>query len=140
MSGTIVVGVDGNPPAERAAEQAARLAAALGTTLHVVCAFSRDQTARLDAEGTPVHVSIAEESASIAEESAGRLRSIAPDVTAAAVLGRPAEALIAEAERLQADLIVVGNARVQTIARVLGSVAAAVAHHAPCDVYIAHTN
>jgi nucleotide-binding universal stress UspA family protein len=140
MSGTIVVGVDGNEPAERAAEQAARLAAALDATLHVVCAFNRDQTAHLDAEGTPVDISVADESAVIAQDSAQRLSNIAPNVTSAAVLGRPAEALISEAERLDASLIVVGNARVQTIARVLGSVASAVAHHAPCDVYIAHTN
>lgn len=140
MSGTIVVGVDGNERAERAAEQAARLASALGATLHVVCAFNRDQTAQLDAEGTPVHVSIADESARIAEDSAARLRAITPQVRSAAVQGRPADALLSEAQRLDASLIVVGNARVQTIARVLGSVAAAVAHHAPCDVYIANTN
>ena len=36
-------------------------------------------------------------------------------------------------------MIVVGNKRVQGLARVLGSVASAVAQHAPCDVYIAKT-
>jgi nucleotide-binding universal stress UspA family protein len=38
-----------------------------------------------------------------------------------------------------ADLIVVGNRRVQGIGRLLGSVATDVAQHAPCDVYIVKT-
>ena len=61
------------------------------------------------------------------------------EVTSAGASGKPGEALVTEAERLGATMIVVGNRRVQGIARVLGSVAAAVAHHAPCDVYIAKT-
>ena len=43
------------------------------------------------------------------------------------------------AKEIGADLIVVGNRRVQGIGRVLGSVATDVAHHAPCDVYIVKT-
>ncbi|MCP3973298.1 MAG: universal stress protein, partial [bacterium] len=38
-----------------------------------------------------------------------------------------------------ARMIVVGNRRVQGIARVLGSVASDVAKRAPCSVLIAHT-
>lgn len=137
---TIVVGVDGNPRAEQAATRAAHLAAAMDATLHVVCAYVRDQSAEVDADGETRRIAISQESSAIAEETAASLRSITPSVTSAAVLGRPADALLAEAERLGADLIVVGNARVQGIARVLGSVASAVAHHARCDVYIANTN
>ncbi|MDH3755117.1 MAG: universal stress protein, partial [Acidimicrobiia bacterium] len=51
----------------------------------------------------------------------------------------PAEALCAEAERLEARMIVVGNRRVKGAGRVLGSVASDVARHAPCDVLIANT-
>jgi nucleotide-binding universal stress UspA family protein len=54
-------------------------------------------------------------------------------------MDEPADALCAEAERLGASIIVVGNKRVQGMARVLGSVAAEVARHAPCHVFIAHT-
>ena len=39
-----------------------------------------------------------------------------------------------------ADVIVVGNKRVQGVSRILGSIARYVAAHAPCDVYIAHTH
>ncbi|TWG93627.1 nucleotide-binding universal stress UspA family protein [Nocardioides sp. J9] len=140
MTTTIIVGVDGNPRSEQAATKAARLAAATDATLHVVCAYVREQSAEVDADGETRQIAISQESAAIAEQVAELLRPIAPSVTSAAVLGRPADALLSEAERLSADLIVVGNARMQGIARVLGSVAAAVAHHAECDVYIANTN
>lgn len=40
---------------------------------------------------------------------------------------------------MEARIIVVGNRRMRSIGRVLGSVAISVAHHAPCDVYIANT-
>ena len=44
-----------------------------------------------------------------------------------------------EAERLEADVIVVGNRRMQGVSRLLGSVANEVAHNAPCDVLIVKT-
>jgi nucleotide-binding universal stress UspA family protein len=44
--------------------------------------------------------------------------------------------LVAEAKRLDADLIVVGNVRMQGPGRLLGSVGSGVAHHAPCNVLI----
>jgi nucleotide-binding universal stress UspA family protein len=140
MPNVIVVGVDGNERAERAAETAARLAAATGAALHVVCAYSRDQAAEVEAAGEKVRISIGDESADIAARTAEKMSAIVEEVTSSAVQARPADALIDEAERLGATLIVVGNRRMQGIARVLGSVAAAVAHHAQCDVYIANTN
>ena len=57
-------------------------------------------------------------------------------ITFSAALGKPAEALIHEAERHEAQMIVVGNLRMRGIGRVLGSVANSIAHNAPCDVYI----
>ena len=47
--------------------------------------------------------------------------------------------LIEEAARTHADVIVVGNRRMQGVKRVLGAVASDVAHHAPCDVLIVKT-
>ncbi|GAA5194559.1 hypothetical protein GCM10023346_22310 [Arthrobacter gyeryongensis] len=60
-------------------------------------------------------------------------------ITHSASAGRPADALIREAIRKEARLIVVGSRRVQGIGRVLGSVSNSVAQNAPCDVYIADT-
>jgi nucleotide-binding universal stress UspA family protein len=76
---------------------------------------------------------------STAESIAGQLRSIVSEVSVAAEVGKPHDVLVAEATRLEARLIVVGNRRMQGIGRVLGSVANSVAHNAPCDVYIVKT-
>ena len=51
----------------------------------------------------------------------------------------PAPEICAEAQRIGAQVIVVGNRRVQGISRILGSVAVHVTRHAPCDVLIANT-
>ena len=61
------------------------------------------------------------------------------EVTYSGVVGKPADALIREAERLDASLIVVGNRRMQGLGQLLGSVANSVAHGAPCGVYIVKT-
>jgi nucleotide-binding universal stress UspA family protein len=47
--------------------------------------------------------------------------------------------LVDEAARLNADLIVVGNVRMQGPSRVLGSVGSHVLRHAPCDVLVVKT-
>ena len=61
------------------------------------------------------------------------------EVTTASPAGKPAAAIVTEAEWVGADLIVVGNKHMQGMSRVLGAVAAEVAHHAPCDVLIVKT-
>jgi len=140
MPKLIIVGVDGNEPAAEAAKVAADLARDTNAGLHVVCAFGRDEVAEIELDGAQkTRVSIAEESADIAARTAASLGAGIEHVSSAAAQGRPAEVLVAEAERLGATLIVIGNKRVQGPGRLLGSVAASVAHHAPCDVYIAHT-
>jgi nucleotide-binding universal stress UspA family protein len=138
VSGTIVVGVDGSPTARKAAEAARDLATALGATLHVVSAYDG---ARSDVFGSGSEkwlVSDADKAEhvarSVADTLGGSIR-----ITHAAAGGRPADALIREAIRKEARVIVVGNRRMHGIGRVLGSVANSVAHNAPCDVYIANT-
>jgi trk system potassium uptake protein TrkA len=54
-------------------------------------------------------------------------------------LDEPATAICDEATRLNARMIVVGNRRVQGLARMLGAVATDVARRAPCDVLVANT-
>jgi len=61
------------------------------------------------------------------------------DATCAAIDEKPAEALLAEAQRLEAELIIVGNRRMQGVSRILGAVANHVAHNAPCDVLVVKT-
>ncbi|MCU1574923.1 MAG: universal stress protein UspA [Micrococcaceae bacterium] len=138
MSGIIVVGVDGSGTAKKAAESARDLAVALNASLHVVSAFDSDRTEVFGSGSDRWVVSDADGAENLARTVADSLARTVK-VTYAAARGKPADALIREAERLEADLIVVGNRRMRGIGRVLGSVANSVAHSASCDVYIANT-
>lgn len=138
MNGIVVVGVDGSPTAKKAAETARDLAAALSASLHVVSAFDGDHAETYGSGSDQWIVSDADGADTVARTVARSLDSDL-EVTYSAVRGKPAEALIKEADRLGARMIVVGNRRMRGIGRVLGSVANSVAHNAPCDIYIANT-
>ena len=57
------------------------------------------------------------------------------------VQGKPAETLQKVVQRRHADLLVVGNRGLNTLAsRIIGSVPLDVARHAPVDVLIVHTS
>jgi nucleotide-binding universal stress UspA family protein len=140
MSGIVVVGVDGSETALRAAQAAKGLASSLGAGLHVVTAFDSDRTEVFGSGSDQVILTDADLAERVAKEVALSLTSAGFNVTYSAARGKPAEALIAEAQRLDARMIVVGNRRMQGLGRVLGSVANSVAHNAPCDVYIAKTD
>ena len=139
MTGIIVVGVDGSETAMRAAETAQGLAASLDATLHVVTAFDSDRTEVYGSGSDRFIVSDAGEAEKVAKDVAAQLSTEGLKVTYSSARGKPAEAIIREAERFDARLIVVGNRRMRGLGRVLGSVANSVAHNAPCDVYIANT-
>ena len=138
MSGIIVVGVDESGTARKAAESARDLAAALNASLHVVSAFDTDRTEVVGSGSDKLTVTAFDAAEHVARTVAESLGE-GVKVTYSAARGRPADALIQEASRVEARIIVVGNRRMHGIGRVLGSVANSVAHNAPCDVYIANT-
>jgi nucleotide-binding universal stress UspA family protein len=144
--GSIVVGTDGSETAERAVGQAAALAVAEGARVVVVTAYTPG------AAGTAASVDIVPEDIRFtltdrvqAEELAERGRQLAKaggasKVVVQAIAGDPANVLLEAAKDFDADLIVVGSKGLTSAAHfILGSVAASVAHHAPCDVLVAHT-
>ncbi|MDJ0459853.1 universal stress protein [Arthrobacter sp. NQ7] len=137
MSGIVVVGVDGSATARKAAEAARDLATGIGAILHVVAAFDGDHPGLGSGSGNWL-VPDADRAEQVARTVADTLGGDFK-ITYAAAPGRPADALIREAIRKEARIIVVGNRRMRGIGRVLGSVANSVAHNAPCDVYIANT-
>jgi nucleotide-binding universal stress UspA family protein len=144
MTQAVVVGVDGSESAFAAAERALRVATALGAELHVVCAYA---VGHYDVEAGDDGVEklvVADEIAALATATRvrDRLLGAAPRVAIvpAAHGGKPAAALVRSAEETGAELIVVGNKRVQGFSRVLGSIATEVLRKAPCDVYIAYTH
>lgn len=142
MAKTIVCGVDNSPTAAAAARKAGELAVALKADLHLLSAYGKVESETVQVGSESLLLSTDMEAERVAGAVAVELRKEFPglEVTPSASEGRPGEALVSAAERLGADLIVVGNKRVQGIARVLGSIARDVAAHAPCDVYVAHTH
>lgn len=140
MAGTIIVGVDGNSTSMKAARVAAHLAKSLGSTLRVVTAFGEDRTEKVEIGSDEWFLSTADEAERVARIVADELKLTGVKTEYSSAQGKPAEVLIDEAKRSDADLIVVGNVRMQGIKRVLGSVANAVSHNAPCDVYIVKTD
>lgn len=134
----IIVGVDASSTAASAARTASELASRCDRTLHVVMAIPKHTSSEVKSGTDTWHVdSVAEAEQSLASIVSG-LGANGP-VTKAVVVDDPAKALCAEAERLDAAMIVVGNRRVRGIARVLGAVATDVTRNAPCDVLIANT-
>lgn len=142
MNGPIIVGVDGSESAAKAAESSAKLARALNSELIVAFAYGATSSQRVTIEGREFTVDHETTAEGIAESTITALRDDYPDLqmTPLAVEGKPAEALVQAAVDRDAEMIVVGNRRVQGLARVLGSVASDVARKAHCDVHIAHTN
>jgi len=134
----IVVGYDGSDRALRAVEEAADLATATGAVLQLVTAVPKqNQIHEFGESSDKMFLSETQ----IANEQllnlAAKMKHL--DVRIGAVAGAPAQVLLDEARRVNADLILVGNRHVQGISRILGSVAEDVAHKAPCAVLIAKT-
>ncbi len=134
----IVVGYDGSDRALRAVEQAADLSTAVGSVLNIVTAVDKAHEIHEFGESSDKmylsNTQIAQEQLANVASKFGHL-----DVRTSAVPGSPARVLLDEANRIDADLILVGNRHVQGLSRVLGSIAEDVAHKAPCAVLIAKT-
>lgn len=143
---TIVVGTDGSDSSYVAVEKAASLAAAAGSTLVVACAFyptdDRDVAAAADVlkdEAYQVRGSApTNEILRIARDRAAAAG--ANEIVERAVVGEPVDSLLNLVKEVQADLLVVGNRGLNTLAgRLLGSVPSDVARKSRSDVLIVHT-
>jgi len=139
MFDVILVGADDSPTARRAVEAACEICAMSKGTLHIVTAF--DQLSIVG--GGDTH-----EFKNVINEEDGRallqtLSFIAKKHDVEPVLhsakGDAADILIAKADEVGADLIVVGNRGMKGVRRVLGSVPNSVAHGAACSVLIVDT-
>ncbi len=143
---TIVVGTDGSDSSYVAVDKAASLAAAAGATLVAACAYyptdDRDVAAAADVlkdEAYQVRGSApTSEILRIARDRA--IAAGATEIVERAIVGEPVESLLALVKEVEADLLVVGNRGLNTLAgRLLGSVPADVARKSRSDVLIVHT-
>jgi len=136
----IVVGTDLSPRSTAAVGLAAELAVAMGATVHLVSACGSPTVAMgQEVMVIPDHGEVVDSVEADLQRLAGDLRSRGLDVEVHACVGEAADALCGVAETVEADLIVVGNKRMQGAARLLGSVPNRVAHKAGCSVLIART-
>ena len=138
MFKTVLVAADSSETAARAVSTAAELVKALGGRLHVVNAYKPEavRVEKLPHEfsGTvpdPADVLLSDLRLAIEKEGV--------QAEYHAAKGDAAEAIVRVADRIDADLIVVGNKGMKGVRRVLGSVPNSVAHLANCSVLIVDT-
>jgi nucleotide-binding universal stress UspA family protein len=146
MSGytTIVVGTDGSDSSLRAVDKAGQIASGSDAKVVVATAYfpqSEDQRAADVLKGEGYKMAGNAPIYAILREARDRAQAAgAKDVEEKAVVGAPVDALVDLAEEVNADLLVVGNVGLSTIAgRLLGSVPANVARRSKTDVLIVHT-
>lgn len=142
----IVVGTDGSESSFRAVDRAARVAADSGAELALVCAYTPvDERVRRSAArelGEDAYkVTGSHPAEDLLREAEGRAGSAgATKVRTVARQGDPVDVLVDVVRELSAELVVVGNRGLNSLAgRLLGSVPANISHRAGCDVLIVHT-
>ena len=142
----IIVGTDGSDSSFRAVERAASVAADSGAKLAIVSAYTempdRDRRRAAEALGEESYKVMgahpAEDILREAEDLAKKAG--AKKVEKVAQAGDPVDVLIKALTKHKADLCVVGNRGLNSLAgRLLGSVPANISHRASCDVLIVHT-
>lgn len=145
---TVVVGTDGSATSLNAVDRAAALARDAGATLVIACAYfptDEKSTARdrdiLGADAAYQVVGSAPAEDTLVTASDRAKATGATNVVTKAVQGKPGDTLKKVAADVNADLLVVGNVGLNTLAgRILGSVPLDVARHAGVDVLIVHTS
>jgi nucleotide-binding universal stress UspA family protein len=149
----VVVGTDGSETSFRAVDRAAEIARDAGGRLIVVCAYvaARESELRLqqtaldsaqDVLGDEAYQVVgsapAEDTLRTAQERAAKVG--VTTIEGIATGGRPGDVLRKVVADKGADLIVVGNRGLNTLAgRILGSVPQDVLRHSPVDVLVVHT-
>jgi nucleotide-binding universal stress UspA family protein len=144
---TIVVGTDGSDSSYRAVDRAAAVAAEAGATLVIACAYQptsrREVDQAQDELGADVAYQVvgsapAEDTVRTASERARAAGATKIDTVT--VDGEPVPTLTALVRERSADLLVVGNRGLNTLAgRILGSVPSEAARKSGVDVLIVHT-
>jgi nucleotide-binding universal stress UspA family protein len=144
---TIVVGTDGSSTSFAAVDRAARLALDADATLVIACAYQPQRGEAVDraqdilgpdAAYQVVGSAPAEESLRTAAERAAAVGPVKVDRVA--VSGKPEAVLQQIVRERAADLLVVGNRGLNTLAgRLIGSVPLDVLRHTPVDVLVVHT-
>ncbi len=143
----VVVGTDGSDTSLVAVDRAAQLAADAGAKLVIACAYvpaaGREVAEAQDVLGSDAAYQVvgsapAEDTLRTARDRAAAAG--ADPIEMVPVQGKAADSLRAVVTQTGADLLVVGNRGLNSLAgRILGSVPLDVARHSGVDVLIVHT-
>jgi nucleotide-binding universal stress UspA family protein len=160
---TVIVGTDGSESSFRAVDKAAAIAKDAGATLVIACAYSpprgeaeqsgtmrgawkgskpRTGGSERDTLGDEAYkVTGSSPAESVLQDASDRANKVGvKKIETDAVAGDPVDVLVDLIGKHSADLIIIGNRGLNSLAgRLLGSVPANVSHRAPCDVLIVHT-
>ena len=143
---TVVVGTDGSDSSFRAVDRAAAVSADSGAVLVIVCAYypasqsdvEKAQDVLRDEAYQVVGSAPAGDTLQSARDRA--VKAGAANVETVAVVGEPVDSLRKVVKERSADLLVVGNRGLNTLAgRILGSVPSEAARKSGVDVLIVHT-
>jgi nucleotide-binding universal stress UspA family protein len=141
---TVVVGTDGSDSSLRAVDRAGNIAGADARLIVASAYLPQPEDPRaedvLKDESYKVHGTAP--IYAVLREAKDRAHAAgAKNVEERSIVGAPVDALVGLAEDVGADLLVVGNVGLSTIAgRLLGSVPANVSRRAKVDVLIVHTS
>ena len=142
---TVAVGTDGSESSYRAVDRAATIAADSKALLLIICAYKpakstgeAEQALGDDAAFHVVGSTPAEETLRDARERASAKGPL--EIDTVAVQGDPIERVVEVVTDRKADLVVVGNRGLNSLAgRLLGSVPQGISRRAGSDVLIVHT-
>ncbi|KAF1053793.1 MAG: Stress response protein NhaX [Stenotrophomonas maltophilia] len=136
MFRTLLLAIDGSAQSHRLVATSIEMAAPLGATVQVVCAV--DQAFALpqpDALEYPPAEHEQHAAQQLVDQALAQLGSCAGE--GRVVAGDPAQSILREAQRLEADLIVIGHRHLGRIERLLDpSVGQRVIERAPCPVLV----
>ena len=141
----VVVGTDGSESSFRAVDRAAAIAAESNAKLIVATAYLPEEELRSGEPDQPKGELYRTEGNApvygMLREAADRARAAgATDIEEKALSGAPVEVLVKLVDDVDADLLVVGNVGVKSIAgRLLGSVPTAVRRRANTEVMVVET-
>jgi nucleotide-binding universal stress UspA family protein len=141
----VVVGTDGSDTSFRAVDRAAAIAAESDAKLIIATAFLADEELRSGEPDQPTGENYRTEGNApvygMLREAVDRARTAgAKDIEEKAIPGAPIDVLVELVDDVGADLLVVGNVGVKSIAgRLLGSVPTAVRRRANTEVLVIET-
>jgi nucleotide-binding universal stress UspA family protein len=134
----ILLAFDGSPDGREALAQAQSVAAACGSTVHLVAIIDPTESMLIVEAMSFIPDNQRFVVQAVLDEAVRRLKGTGCTATSELKYGKPAQQIILAAAEMDADLIIVGHRDQGTLARWLtGSVGESILHQPPCSVLVA---